>query len=88
VIGKSCGSRVNIARDALTRVGHSLRFCYSVSNDSYPMNSANVPQARSRRIVITAYDGVSLLDLSGPLEAFRVASAFADPRGHRGSYEC
>ncbi len=48
-----------------------------------------MPQARSRRIVFTAYEGISLLDLSGPLEAFRVASAFNGPRGHRGSYyEC
>jgi transcriptional regulator GlxA family with amidase domain len=45
-------------------------------------------QATSRRIVITAYDGVSLLDLSGPLEAFRVASTFGGPRGHRACYEC
>jgi transcriptional regulator GlxA family with amidase domain len=29
-----------------------------------------------------------LLDLAGPLEAFRVASTFEAPRGHRGSYEC
>jgi transcriptional regulator GlxA family with amidase domain len=47
-----------------------------------------VPQATSRRVVITAYDGVSLLDLAGPLEAFRVASTFGGLRGHRGSYEC
>jgi hypothetical protein len=25
-------------------VGHSLRLCYSVSNDSYPWKPANVPQ--------------------------------------------
>ena len=47
-----------------------------------------MPPATSRRIVITAYDGVSLLDLAGPLEAFRVASAFDGPRGQRVSYEC
>jgi transcriptional regulator GlxA family with amidase domain len=41
-----------------------------------------------RRIAITAYDGVSLLDLAGPLEAFRIASAFAGPRGRRVAYEC
>ena len=35
-----------------------------------------MPQATARRIVITAYDGVSLLDLAGRLEAFRTASAF------------
>jgi transcriptional regulator GlxA family with amidase domain len=39
---------------------------------------------RSRRVVITAYEGVSLLDLGGPLEAFRIASSF----GARVTYEC
>jgi transcriptional regulator GlxA family with amidase domain len=47
-----------------------------------------MPQAKSRRIVITAYDGVSLLDLAGPLEAFRVASTFGGPRADRMPYEC
>ena len=47
-----------------------------------------MPQAKSRRIVITAYDGVSLLDLAGPLEAFRIASTFGGPRADRVSYEC
>ena len=47
-----------------------------------------MPEAISRRIVITAYDGVSLLDLAGPLEAFRVAATFGGPRGRRGAYEC
>lgn len=41
-----------------------------------------------RRIAITAYEGVSLLDLAGPLEAFRVASSFAGPREPRAAYEC
>ena len=45
-------------------------------------------QAISRRIVITAYDGISLLDLAGPLEAFRVASTFGGPRGRPATYEC
>jgi transcriptional regulator GlxA family with amidase domain len=31
---------------------------------------------------------ISLLDLAGPLEAFRVASTFGGSRGHRGAYEC
>jgi transcriptional regulator GlxA family with amidase domain len=47
-----------------------------------------MPQATSRRIVIAAYDGISLLDLAGPLEAFRVASTFLGPGGRRGIYEC
>jgi transcriptional regulator GlxA family with amidase domain len=34
-------------------------------------------RSTSRHIVLIAYEGVSLLDLSGPLEAFRVAAAFA-----------
>ena len=49
-----------------------------------------MPQAISRRIVITAYDGISLLDLAGPLEAFRVASTFGgpSPSGRVWTYEC
>jgi len=47
-----------------------------------------VPQAISRRILITAYDGISLLDLAGPLEAFRIASTFGEPRGRPATYEC
>src|SRR6516225_1906032 len=42
----------------------------------------------SRRIVFTVYKGVSLLDLAGPLEAFRVADAFSPARGRRAPYEC
>jgi len=41
-----------------------------------------------RRIAITVYPGVSLLDLGGPLEAFRVASEFAGTRGRRLNYKC
>jgi transcriptional regulator GlxA family with amidase domain len=47
-----------------------------------------MPQSISRRIVITVYDGISLLDLAGPLEAFRVASTFGGPRGRLATYEC
>src|SRR5260221_11543027 len=43
---------------------------------------------KSRRIVIVAYEGVSLLDLAGPLEAFQVASAFGGARESRVTYEC
>jgi transcriptional regulator GlxA family with amidase domain len=41
-----------------------------------------------RRIVIAVYDGVSLLDLTGPLEAFRLASVLS--AGKRGiePYQC
>jgi transcriptional regulator GlxA family with amidase domain len=41
----------------------------------------------SRHIVFTAYEGVSLLDLSGPLEAFRIAADFV-LKERRMSYEC
>src|SRR5215469_2015436 len=34
------------------------------------------------------YKGVSLLDLAGPLEAFRVADAFSPSRDGRPTYEC
>jgi transcriptional regulator GlxA family with amidase domain len=55
----------------------------------YPMKTArSVRQRISRRVAFTAYDGVSLLDLAGPLEAFRVASAFGGPRERRVAYEC
>src|SRR5260370_4370408 len=49
-----------------------------------------MPKAISRRIVVTAYDGISLLDLAGPLEAFRVASTFGgpSPSGRLETYEC
>src|SRR5258705_5413202 len=49
-----------------------------------------MPKAISSRIVITAYDGISLLDLAGPLEAFRVASTFGgpSPSGRLATYEC
>jgi transcriptional regulator GlxA family with amidase domain len=43
---------------------------------------------QSRRIAFTVYEGVSLLDLAGPLEAFRIADAFSAPRGQRATYEC
>ena len=41
----------------------------------------------SRRVAITAYEGVSLLDLGGPLEALRIASSFGNG-GRRVIYEC
>src|SRR5215469_5927831 len=40
-----------------------------------------------RRIVFAVYDGVALLDLSGPLEAFRIAAEFALPQRPK-AYEC
>ena len=46
-----------------------------------------MPKATSRRIAIACYEGVSLLDLGGPLEAFRVASSFGEG-GRRVTYEC
>jgi hypothetical protein len=38
--------------------------------------SVNSRAPKERHIVLAIYQGVSLLDLGGPLEAFRVASAF------------
>ena len=46
-----------------------------------------MPRTLSRHVAITAYPGVSLLDLGGPLEAFRVASSFGDG-ARRVAYEC
>ena len=43
---------------------------------------------KPRRIVIAAYEGVSLLDLAGPLEAFQVASSFGGAGESRVTYEC
>src|ERR1700730_18675667 len=43
---------------------------------------------KARRIVFAVYEGVSLLDLAGPLEAFRAASFFSGPRESRVTYEC
>ena len=44
--------------------------------------------SKPRRIVFAIYKGVSLLDLAGPLEAFRVADAFSPSRDGRPTYEC
>jgi transcriptional regulator GlxA family with amidase domain len=44
--------------------------------------------SKSPRVVFVTYKGVSLLDLSGPLEAFRVAAAFARPQERNTTYEC
>jgi transcriptional regulator GlxA family with amidase domain len=44
--------------------------------------------SKSRRIIFTVYKGVSLLDLAGPLEAFRIADAFSPSRSRRAPYEC
>ena len=46
------------------------------------------PSSKSRRIIFFVYEGVSLLDLARPLEAFRVSDAFSAPRSWRASYEC
>ena len=47
-----------------------------------------MPTFNPRRIVFAVYKGVSLLDLAGPLEAFRVADAFSPSRNGRSMYEC
>jgi transcriptional regulator GlxA family with amidase domain len=43
---------------------------------------------KPRRVAFVTYDGVSLLDLAGPLEAFRVAAVFGRPRDIPAAYEC
>src|SRR4030095_4748310 len=43
---------------------------------------------RPRRVVFVAYDGVSLLDLAGPLEAFIVANRFGPGVDESPLYEC
>jgi transcriptional regulator GlxA family with amidase domain len=55
----------------------------------FPWKLPGMPKRHftSRRIVFAVYEGVSLLDLAGPLEALRVASAFPTPEP-RVSYEC
>ena len=45
-------------------------------------------QSTCRRIVVTAYEGVALLDVAGPLEVFSAAAAFAGPTERRAGYEC
>src|SRR5262245_14134852 len=40
------------------------------------------------RTAIVAYEGVSLLDLSGPLEALRIASTHPNHVGASRAYEC
>jgi transcriptional regulator GlxA family with amidase domain len=42
----------------------------------------------TRRIVVAAYRGVSLLDLTGPMEAFRLATALAGRDRGPARYEC
>ena len=43
---------------------------------------------RPIRVAIAAYDGVSLLDLSGPLEALRMASTHPNQLGTKLAYDC
>ena len=43
---------------------------------------------RPIRVAIAAYDGVSLLDLSGPLEALRLASTHPNHLGTKLAYDC
>jgi transcriptional regulator GlxA family with amidase domain len=47
-----------------------------------------MPSTNPIRVVLVAYEGVSLLDLSGPLEALHVASTHPNHLGTRLIYEC
>jgi len=49
------------------------------------MKTAKARKTSPRTIAIAAYEGVSLLDLGGPLEAFGIASSFG---AGRATYEC
>ncbi len=44
--------------------------------------------SKEKHIVIAVYSGVSMLDLGGPLAAFRVAAEFGEARKQRISYKC
>ncbi|HEY1150775.1 MAG TPA: DJ-1/PfpI family protein [Pseudoduganella sp.] len=44
--------------------------------------------SKEKHIVIAAYAGVSMLDLGGPLAAFRIATEFGEARKQRISYKC
>jgi transcriptional regulator GlxA family with amidase domain len=58
-------------------------------NAIFPLKVANGFHALCQTcIVIAAYDGVSLLDLAGPLEAFSIASAFRCESDAPVSYDC
>src|SRR5262249_4560798 len=50
--------------------------------------SRRASAGRTRRVVFVAYEGVSLLDLAGPLEAFIVANRFGTRNGESTLYEC
>src|SRR5262245_25289642 len=47
-----------------------------------------MPSSDAIRTAIVAYEGVSLLDLSGPLEALRIASTHPNHVGASNLYEC
>jgi transcriptional regulator GlxA family with amidase domain len=49
------------------------------------MKTAKTRKSGPRTVAIAAYKGVSLLDLGGPLEAFRIASSFGSVRA---TYDC
>src|SRR3981189_2393793 len=53
-----------------------------------PANGASMSPAASIRVSIVAFEGISLLDLSGPLEALRVASTHPGHRSNALLYEC
>src|SRR5262245_40079598 len=47
-----------------------------------------MPSADAIRVAIVAYDGVSLLDLSGPLETLNIASTHPNHVGASLIYDC
>lgn len=71
-----------------------LHYVYTVTDmaamTEFPgiLPAADAPAAPPRHIVFLAYEGVSLLDLAGPLEAFRVAATFAGEADDPRLYQC
>lgn len=67
-------------------IGHHATHAVGLAKRSE--NWFGVQSTTSLHVAFVAYDGISLLDLSGPLEALCVASTFADPSGASPMYEC
>jgi transcriptional regulator GlxA family with amidase domain len=69
----------------------SLRLTGIGRHDKDPWNPAkggDMPPTDLVRTAIVAYEGVSLLDLSGPLESFRIASTHPNHVGGSRTYDC
>jgi hypothetical protein len=74
--------------DGRIGIGLNLGLWRSGSNDNYPWESAILSQPISRRMVITAFDGISLLDLAERWRRSCVASTSGGARRRLATYEC